>query len=556
MSDCINISKIGNGKELRSTLERIAAEGLISKTQYSEIASKLDKLVDDLSHKPGKAFRVTCAGVYNSGKSSLLNALTDSEHFQVGDVPTTATIDELTVDGLTYVDTPGLNANDMDNATAVKAFKDADLIIFVSNIINGGLNSAEAKYLTALSEILGGKDNLRRQTLFVMSNLHQTSDEQAPEISAEHRSNIEKTFGFAPEDIMLYDAVTYKTGVSSKQKALINASGIPALKKRISECAKAVAGSTAEITGDRISSSEAALSESLSALLEGLKKKLPKADAVLDKAAVKAAEKKCEQLINDTISAIEPITPLGGMDMLLNPINHGLSPFRGESSEYAAKRRIRDKLSSAYNRRESVLRDAASRVAEIIMSYNEYRRTDGNYYHNINRRAANAILECNRMFKEVGISLPTSAIADIEVVPTLCNTSQRELRDIITEDVIEYSGYYSLDSYTDYCDVEEECAGTGLFGRDKYTYGCYNLYRAADEMIKDMKSSFNSNVNSAWRQTVSNSQAFCNKVKAELEARKSAIIQAAESALVRSADDKGNETLKKAVADLEGFFRG
>lgn len=556
MSDSINISKIGNGKELRSTLERITAEGLISKTQYSEIASKLDKLVDDLSHKPGKAFRVTCAGVYNSGKSSLLNALTDSEHFQVGDVPTTATIDELTVDGLTYVDTPGLNANDMDNATAVKAFKDADLIIFVSNIINGGLNSAEAKYLTALSEILGGKDNLRRQTLFVMSNLHQTSDEQAPEISAEHRSNIEKTFGFAPEDIMLYDAVTYKTGVSLKQNALINASGIPALKKRISERAKAVAGSTAEITGDRISSSEAALAESLSALLEGLKKKLPKADAVLDKVAIKAAEKKCEQLINDTISAIEPITPLGGMDMFLNPINHGLSSFRGESSEYAAKRRIREKLSSAYNRRESVLRDAASRVAEIIMSYNEYRRTDGNYYHNINRRAANAILECNRLFKEVGISLPTSAIADIEVVPTLCNTSQRELRDIITEDVIEYSGYYSLDSYADYCDVEEECAGTGMFGRDKYTYGCYNLYRAADEMIKDMKSSFNSNVNSAWRQTVSNSHTFCSKVKAELEARKSAIIQAAESALARSADDKGNEALKKAVAELEGFFRG
>lgn len=556
MSDSINISKIGNGKELRSTLERITAEGLISNTQYSEIASKLDKLVDDLSHKPGKAFRVTCAGVYNSGKSSLLNALTDSEHFQVGDVPTTATIDELTVDGLTYVDTPGLNANDMDNATAVKAFKDADLIIFVSNIINGGLNSAEAKYLTALSEILGGKDNLRRQTLFVMSNLHQTSNEQAPEISAEHRSNIEKTFGFAPEDIMLYDAVTYKTGVSSNQKALINASGIPALKKKISERAKAVAGSTAEITGDRISSSEAALSESLSALLEGLKKKLPKADAGLDKTAVKAAEKKCENLINDTISAIEPITPLGGMDVFLDQISHGLSPFRGESSEYAAKRKIRDKLSSAYNRRESVLRDAASRVAEIIMSYNEYRRTDGNYYHNINRVAANAILECNRIFKGVGISLPTGAIADIEVVPTLCNTSQRELRDIITEDVIEYSGYYSLDSYADYCDVEEECAGTGLFGRDKYTYGCYNLHSAAYEMIKDMKSSFNSNVNSAWRQTVSNSQAFCSKVKAELEARKSAMIQAAESALAMSADDKGNEAMKKAVAELEGFFRG
>lgn len=206
----INIIKTGNGEELRKALNNLESEGLISGEQSKKITSELDKLVDDLNRSHGNSIRVTCAGVYNSGKSSLLNALTDSEHFQVGDVPTTATIDEMTVGGLTYVDTPGLNANDMDNATAIKAFKDADLIIFVSNLMNGGLNSAEAKYLTALSEILGGKENLRRQTLFVMSNLHQTPEGQAPEISAEHRSNIEKTFGFAPEDIMLYDAVTYK----------------------------------------------------------------------------------------------------------------------------------------------------------------------------------------------------------------------------------------------------------------------------------------------------------------------------------------------------------
>ena len=190
------------------------------------------------------------------------------------------------------------------------------------------------------------------------------------------------------------------------------------------------------------------------------------------------------------------------------------------------------------------------------MSYNVYQRTDGDYYYAINRRAANAVMECNKMFREVGISLPTSAIADIEVVPSLCNTSERELRDIISEDVIEYSGYYTLDSYADYCDVEEEYAGSGMFGRDKYTYGCYNLYKGAEEMIKDMKGTFNSNVNSAWRQTVSNSQTFCNKVKAELESRKDAMIQAAESAVANSGDDKETENLKKAVAELEGFLKG
>lgn len=554
MSDKININKIGSGEELRRALGQMKADGLISDSRLKDISAKMDKLVDDISRESGESFRVTCAGVYNSGKSSLLNALTGSEHFKVGDVPTTDSIDEFTSGGLTYVDTPGLNANDMDNATAVKAFKDADLIIFVSNIQNGGLNKAEAGYLTALSDILGGKDNLRRQTLFVMSNLHQCPEGQAPVIADEHRRNIEKTFGFAQDDIMLYDALTYQTGVSGNNQALINASGIPALKKKIAERAKAVAAGSAEISGDRISASADALSESLSGVLGELKKKLASADVKTDKAAVKAAAEKCAKLIDDTIGGIEPIKPAGGMDVLLLPITHDLSGFHGESSESAAKRRIREKLSRAYNRRESVLKEASSRVAGMIMSYNQYKRESGDYYYDINRRAVNAVIECNNIFRAAGISLPTSAIADIEVVPSLCNTSERELRDIISEDVIEYDGYYTLDSYADYCDVDEEYAGSGRFGRDKYTYGCYNVHNGAYEMVKDMKGTFNSNVDSAWRQTVSNSQLFCGKVITELEARKAEMLAAADSAIADSGSG-ADEALKNAVSALDDFFR-
>lgn len=81
----INISKTGNGEELRKTLNSLESEGLISSEQSKKITSELDKLIDDLSRGHGKSFRVTCASVYNSGKSYLLNALTDREHFQVGD---------------------------------------------------------------------------------------------------------------------------------------------------------------------------------------------------------------------------------------------------------------------------------------------------------------------------------------------------------------------------------------------------------------------------------------------------------------------------------------
>lgn len=72
----INISKTGNGEELRKTLDSLESEGLISSEQSKKITSELDKLIDDLSRNHGKSFRVTCAGVYNSGKSSLLTAET------------------------------------------------------------------------------------------------------------------------------------------------------------------------------------------------------------------------------------------------------------------------------------------------------------------------------------------------------------------------------------------------------------------------------------------------------------------------------------------------
>ena len=43
----INISKTGNGEELRKTLNSLESEGLISSEQSKKITSELDKLIDD-----------------------------------------------------------------------------------------------------------------------------------------------------------------------------------------------------------------------------------------------------------------------------------------------------------------------------------------------------------------------------------------------------------------------------------------------------------------------------------------------------------------------------
>lgn len=70
-------------------------------------------------------------GVYNAGKSSLINALVGKEIAKVGDVPTTASIQRIDWNGFTLVDTPGIVANDEHTEIAEQEIKRNDIILFV-----------------------------------------------------------------------------------------------------------------------------------------------------------------------------------------------------------------------------------------------------------------------------------------------------------------------------------------------------------------------------------------------------------------------------------------
>lgn len=70
-------------------------------------------------------------GVYNAGKSSLINALVGKEIAKVGDIPTTASIQRIDWNGFTLVDTPGIVANDEHTEIAEQEIKRNDIILFV-----------------------------------------------------------------------------------------------------------------------------------------------------------------------------------------------------------------------------------------------------------------------------------------------------------------------------------------------------------------------------------------------------------------------------------------
>ena len=51
-------------------------------------------------------------GVYNSGKSSIINVLAGNYIAKVGDVPTTGNIQKIPWNGFMLIDTPGIVANE------------------------------------------------------------------------------------------------------------------------------------------------------------------------------------------------------------------------------------------------------------------------------------------------------------------------------------------------------------------------------------------------------------------------------------------------------------
>ena len=72
-------------------------------------------------------------GLYNAGKSTLINAICQKEVAKTGDRPTTVHVQTVPIGdgGYTIFDTPGINARDADTVVAKDKIQESDLIFFV-----------------------------------------------------------------------------------------------------------------------------------------------------------------------------------------------------------------------------------------------------------------------------------------------------------------------------------------------------------------------------------------------------------------------------------------
>ena len=207
----------------RNLLENLLAESPALDRLYTEI-------VRSQSLTPSRP-RIVACGLLKAGKSSLLNALTGhlaEEFFATGASRTTAALQEAVVDGLVYVDAPGIDASEADDDEAWRGLEAADVLLFVHNMRTGVLDALEE---TFLQQLRSRRPDAHKWMIVALTHLDSAGMGQE-ERCADIRSRMTSIFGACPP-LVSTSYTAYCKGVQENKPRLVTFSGIAELQKRL-----------------------------------------------------------------------------------------------------------------------------------------------------------------------------------------------------------------------------------------------------------------------------------------------------------------------------------
>ncbi len=199
-----------------------------------EYEKKLQSIVSD-----SDKFYLVNAGRMNHGKSSLLNSLTGKidDFFEVQDRRTTVKNKEYEYDKNVYfIDTPGLNAHDKDDREAVKAYKKANLILFVHNLSVGDIRKEEINDLKTILSCFNDVNSLANKFILVLTgkDLVQSKDDLKA-IKTKILFDIKNEIGIEGFKVFEISNTRYKKGLMTNKNALVKLSGIVELHNYIDQ---------------------------------------------------------------------------------------------------------------------------------------------------------------------------------------------------------------------------------------------------------------------------------------------------------------------------------
>lgn len=425
-----------------------------------ENCEQLDRLIDrhqELQRRAAHSVpHVICTGIYNAGKSTLLNALTGTDYFPTGDIPTTKELSTLTLEDCVYIDTPGLNAQEEDDQVAQAALQDADIILFVSNMQNGGLTLSESHWLRHLQELLGKRTEER--LIFVLSQCGRLEDSEISNVEEKFRVDVCSVLGYTPQALFCIDTLIWEEGVHQNQPLLQEVGGLDALRGFLAElCAQVRHSCVQELQQDK--------EEAAGAVLELISQFQTHCEAEIQRNQDKSDRKKATVLFQAAEEEIERLTTQSvsiRISIDSYHVDRGTTDFTSKSV-IEADRKAREKLRSyterCISKASSALRDAERKVR------GRYANTgmDSIYFEIVSN--VNQVLEgLHVKLSQMGMSLkrPTEIQAEVDVSP-LPEELSRDISDTIG--VFPSVGQYeSKIRLTNQSTTRYE---TGLFGRTR-----------------------------------------------------------------------------------------
>lgn len=211
-------------KQLTPTLNARLAEHKVE-----ELAQQLAKLAEQ--RRP----TVMLYGLYNAGKSTLINALLGQEQALDGQVPTTSEVTSYQWQGNALLDTPGIDAPPEHEKVTEAQLQQSDLVIMV--LSSRGATQELESYRTILRLLAQGQ-----QVLVVVNSFDalQRTDQDAIAITDEILETLQR---LSPADSSLLAQlqvvwVNAVAGLKAKQEQklkLLNASGLPVLEHTLQQ---------------------------------------------------------------------------------------------------------------------------------------------------------------------------------------------------------------------------------------------------------------------------------------------------------------------------------
>jgi len=242
---------------------------------------------------------ITCMGLYNHGKSTLLNTLIkDFEYktFKTADVRETSVNKTVELDNIKFVDTPGLNARVHDDKRVMDAIKESDINLFVHTVTTGEFVEKEMEFLHNVKNHWKSPQEFIDRTIFVVTRIDKASNEIDITKTVEKMSSQISEIFNSEATIIPVSAVRYTKGHVESKNLLIKKSNIEALEKSMGDLSNEILSSIRETRRVRLENKYADLIRRFSSKFQENKLEITKQ---------KRERKKYHNSLNKDITTIE-----------------------------------------------------------------------------------------------------------------------------------------------------------------------------------------------------------------------------------------------------------